>query len=254
MRRPIVFALAALALGAGPAQAAPQSVSAAGNAFTGGLAFAPPHVAVSVGETVTWTNTDFLVPHTSTEKNGLWALSGSYGGTPANPPGYAPGVSVARAFDAGTHEYFCEVHPRQMIGSVTVPVSLSVRPATVAAPGPIPGLDAGAAAKDKKKSKNKKKKRRKKRKRGKKRTRPAPSVVQRGIVRAAWAPGPPAEGRSYDVEIRPAGVEIWQPYRTGTRDAAGIFYIGPGQTWEVRARLTDGRSATGWSPPASVSL
>lgn len=118
-----------VALGAG--QPAAQ-VSANGNVITeaimpGSLNFNPKAVSVSVGDTVRWTNTDLLVPHTVTEDHGLFNLTGTYGGTPANPPGFGPGTSVERQFTAGTFHYFCEVHPVQMHGTVAVPAALRVR-------------------------------------------------------------------------------------------------------------------------------
>jgi len=103
----------------------PRDVKAEGNIFTGGLAFDPHRVAVRVGQVVRWTNTDFLVPHTATEDHGLWDLGGTYGGTPANPSGFGPGESRSRVFEAGTQNYYCRVHPKQMRGVVAVPVRLS---------------------------------------------------------------------------------------------------------------------------------
>jgi len=108
--------------GAPPAQPAAAEVGANGNPFTGGLSFSPPQVTVQVGDAVRWTNTDAAVPHTVTEDHGLFQLSGTYGATPANPPGFAPGTSVERTFSAGTFAYFCSVHPTQMKGTVTVPL------------------------------------------------------------------------------------------------------------------------------------
>src|SRR5436309_11203637 len=89
---------AAVAIGvlvaAAPAGGAAQpaaTVKAEGNAFTGGLQFDPASVTVHVGDTVRWVNTDRIVPHTATEDHGLWDLDGTYGATPANPPGFGPG-------------------------------------------------------------------------------------------------------------------------------------------------------------------
>ena len=61
---------------------ADRSVDANGNPFSGGLAFDPAHVRAKVGQSVSWTNTDTVVPHTATEDHFLWRLSGDYG-----PPG-----------------------------------------------------------------------------------------------------------------------------------------------------------------------
>jgi plastocyanin len=102
------------------ASAAAHEVAAAGNVFTGGLAFEPASVSAKVGDTVSWTNTDFLVPHTATEDHGLWDLTGTYGQTPVNPSGFGPGESRQRVFEAGTFSYFCEVHPVDMKGVISV--------------------------------------------------------------------------------------------------------------------------------------
>src|SRR5687768_3209677 len=120
-------ALVSLGGGSAHAQAPPTTeVSAQGNALydTANLRFSPARVTVPVGGTVRWTNTDPVVPHTATEKHHLWDLGGAYGATPANPSGFGPGASVLRVFEAGTHEYFCRVHPT-MLGVVAVPVQLA---------------------------------------------------------------------------------------------------------------------------------
>jgi plastocyanin len=124
----VLLALPALATGAGKPAA---EVKAEGNAFTGGLAFSPPKVSVKVGQIVRWTNTDEVVPHTATEDHGLWNLTGTYGKTPANPPGFGPGESRQRVFEAGTQHYYCKVHPQQMKGVVAVPVTLAVKPGPI---------------------------------------------------------------------------------------------------------------------------
>jgi plastocyanin len=114
-----LLAIATLAI-AGSAHAATHEVGANGNVFTGGLSFEPAEVSGRVGDVVRWTNTDFLVPHTATEDNGLWDLSGTYGQTPLNPPGFGPGETRERSFEAGTFSYFCEVHPVEMTGTVSI--------------------------------------------------------------------------------------------------------------------------------------
>jgi plastocyanin len=113
--------------------AAPISVAAApdraeinanGNAFTGGLSFTPAQASVRVGGIAKWTNTDFLVPHTVTEKHNLFDLAGDYGGTPLTPAGFGPGESVQLVASAGTFSYYCRVHPT-MLGVLSVPVRVS---------------------------------------------------------------------------------------------------------------------------------
>jgi plastocyanin len=132
----ILLATASTAAGQGyyPEPSQPQSdsdgtpaaeVDANGNAVVpGSLGFDPVEVSVKVGEIVRWTNTDSSVPHTATEDHGLWRLSGTYG-SPGPFQGFGPGESVERRFEAGTHHYYCEVHPEQMRAVVKVPVSLT---------------------------------------------------------------------------------------------------------------------------------
>src|SRR6059058_3132731 len=110
----LVGVLLAVPVGAAGDAKPAAEVNAEGNAFTGGLKFDPAKVGVKVGQVVRWTNTDFLVPHTATEDHGLWDLGGTYGGTPANPSGFGPGESRSRVFEAGTQNYYCRVHPKQM--------------------------------------------------------------------------------------------------------------------------------------------
>jgi plastocyanin len=122
MRRVFPLCVIAAALLPAPpgATGATHEVGANGNVVTGGLSFTPPQLEANVGDVVRWTNTDALVPHTATEDHGLWDLTGTYGATPLNPPGFGPGETRERAFEAGTFSYFCEVHPVQMKGTVSV--------------------------------------------------------------------------------------------------------------------------------------
>ena len=217
-------ALGVALVGAAPAGAATE-VGANGNFATGGLSFTPAEVTVAVGQTVNWRNTDSFVPHTSTEDHGLWDLTGDYGATPANPPGYAPGAVVGRVFEAGTHRYYCRVHPEEMKGTVTVPVTLVTET-------------------------ERRRLRRKRRGKGRR-------FKRITYVRATWAALAPAEGLVFDVEHRVGTVTAWRPWRTGTRDQTGRFRAGiRGTTWQVRARLRHAENAdaaTGWSPPVSIT-
>jgi plastocyanin len=213
-------ALALATAAPGVAEAEPPGVTdvrANGNIFTGGLGFVPETVAVPVGGIVRWTNTDFLVPHTVTEAHGLWDLAGTYGGTPVSPPGFGPGRSVQRVFEAGTTAYYCRVHPRQMRGVVAVPVTL----ATVKRRVRIHGR----------------------------------RLVVRYVV-ATWTAAPPPERQVFDVEVR-RGEAAWRPFRTGTVDTNGRLRAGRrGTVTHVRARLrraAEPAAATGWSPDASTS-
>ncbi|MDQ3935033.1 MAG: plastocyanin/azurin family copper-binding protein, partial [Actinomycetota bacterium] len=192
----VVAALAAPAVAHGQA----ASVAAEGNAFTGGLRFQPPDVAVGVGDVVRWTNADVLVPHTATEDHELWDLTGTYGQTPANPPGFGPGETRERPFEAGTHRYFCRVHPVQMRGSVAVPVRLAA---------------AGTVLERK----------------------PSGRTRKRRRVLVTWAPAAPAAGLGFDVEIRRGDGE-WRRWREGKRAASGTFRTQKAKApWSVRARL-----------------
>jgi plastocyanin len=140
-RRRRIVPIAALAAFFAVAAASPAhdgahvEVDAAGNAFTGGLAFDPADIEVVVGEHVRWTNTDILVPHTATEDHDLWDLTGTYGATPLTPPGFGPGDSRERRFEAGSWSYYCRVHPVDMRGTVDVPVKLRKRKVKGAAGG-----------------------------------------------------------------------------------------------------------------------
>jgi plastocyanin len=123
----LVGAVLALPVAASGDKKPAAEVNAEGNVFTpGSLKFDPAKVSVNVGQIVRWTNTDTVVPHTATEDHGLWNLTGTYGETPANPPGFGPGESRQRTFEAGTQHYYCKVHPTQMRAVVAVPVTLAV--------------------------------------------------------------------------------------------------------------------------------
>jgi plastocyanin len=104
---------------AGPAQAAPATVTVSGDAFN------PGAVTINQGEAVTW---DFKESSHNVKGDG-WAGNNSFGtGT------------YSRTFDApGTYSYVCEAHPDKMKGTVTVN-------AAAAAPGqPAPGTGAPGA-------------------------------------------------------------------------------------------------------------
>jgi plastocyanin len=73
------------------------------------FAYSPNPITVAVGGTVTWTNTDTGLPHTSTSSDGLW-----------NSETLQPGDSFSFTFEeAGTFEYVCNIHS-SMSGTVTV--------------------------------------------------------------------------------------------------------------------------------------
>jgi plastocyanin len=199
---------------ASPAQAATIDADANGNAVTGGMSFTPAEIDAEVGDEVVWTNTDFLAPHTSTEDHDLWNVGGNYAGPPLTVvPGYGPGESAGRPFEAGTHSYYCVVHGAEaMSGIVAVPVTLKAKKGKGSRPGK---------------------------------------------VQVRWAPGPPAEGITFDVQIRQSGSSRWLKLEKGTTKPRGSFDPGAdGGTWRVRARMrgTEPGAMTGWSPVAKVGI
>ncbi len=91
------------ALGSGVALAASQTVTIAD------LAFAPPSVTVSVGDTVTWTNTDAQT-HTATADDESWDAGNITGNG---------GTGAVVFTTAGSYAYHCTIHPT-MTGTVVV--------------------------------------------------------------------------------------------------------------------------------------
>ena len=71
------------------------------------LAFMPAQITAHVGDTIEWTNGDFLA-HTATARNGAFDVP-----IPAN----GKGRTVVKA--AGTVDYYCKVHPN-MVGKMVV--------------------------------------------------------------------------------------------------------------------------------------
>jgi plastocyanin len=230
MLRAIAGIIAGAALAApASAVAATTEVGANGNVFTGGLSFTPAKLTLAVGDTVRWRNTDNVVPHTATEDHDLWDLTGSYGSTPANPPGFGPGETRERVFEAGTQAYYCRVHPTQMRGTIAVAPTLAVQRVRV-------------KIRSKRKAVGSRKRRRR-----------AKTKVISYMV-AVWASASPAQGLAFDVQRARAGGG-WIPLRAGTRDTNVRFRVARGSTWLVRARLrsaADASKATGWSPPAGI--
>jgi plastocyanin len=69
--------------------------------------FAPPAIVVDVGATVTWTNNDDFTHNVTFAGEDALTMK--------------PGESVTRSFPtAGTFDYLCSLHPRDMTGTVTV--------------------------------------------------------------------------------------------------------------------------------------
>jgi plastocyanin len=142
------------------ALAAPNHVTAGGGDAAVFVArFQPSTIAVSVGQTVTWTNPDSFTPHTVTFGNVAGAPQNASGTDrpghatiSANPP--APGVNsgfigagrpLGTDFSVtfttpGTYQYICLLHvDLGMTGSVTVQAATVTPTATTTAIGPPVG-------------------------------------------------------------------------------------------------------------------
>ncbi len=73
------------------------------------FAFGPGDITISVGDTVTWTNDEAGVAHTTTSDDGIW-----------NSTLLQPGDTFEQPFnEAGTFTYFCSIHP-SMKATITV--------------------------------------------------------------------------------------------------------------------------------------
>jgi plastocyanin len=134
--------LAVLALAAGlavPALANNAEVSIVGTSFQ------PATITVEVGDTVTWTTTQSIGQQHS-------VTSGK------------PGVDQGKVFDSGlglqengqsfqftfttpgTYDYFCQVHPTQMVGQVIVTAAGGSAPPASAPPASAPAASAPPAS------------------------------------------------------------------------------------------------------------
>lgn len=71
------------------------------------MVFSPSKITVHVGDTIEWTNSDF-VDHTATEKNGKWEVM---------LPVKGKGTTILK--DIGKIEYYCKFHPN-MKGQIEV--------------------------------------------------------------------------------------------------------------------------------------
>lgn len=100
--------LCALGLTAFAAYAAPAFAADTIRITVDKLAFAPAEVSAHVGDTIEWTNKDFVV-HTATARNKEWDVA-----LPAK--GGNGRVTLA---SAGEIEYFCRFHPN-MKGRISV--------------------------------------------------------------------------------------------------------------------------------------
>ncbi|MCH7872263.1 MAG: hypothetical protein IID33_11240 [Planctomycetes bacterium] len=83
----------------------------ANQVFMRSIRFDPPEITITVGESVTWINKDFLIPHTATSGNPGEADLGSVFRSAL----LGTDDSFTREFDTvGEFVYFCEVHPVMM--------------------------------------------------------------------------------------------------------------------------------------------
>jgi|SRR5947209_9346043 len=88
------------------ATAAP-AVAAVVHIEASGIAFLPATVKAHVGDTVEWTNRDFVV-HSATARSGAWDV---------NLPVHQTGRITLKK--AGTIDYYCRVHPN-MTGKIEI--------------------------------------------------------------------------------------------------------------------------------------
>ena len=79
--------------------------------FMRSIAFDPAEITIGVGESVTWTNMDFVIPHTATSGNPGEEDLGSV----FRSVRLFQGETFTHTFnEAGEFIYFCEVHPVMM--------------------------------------------------------------------------------------------------------------------------------------------
>ena len=87
--------------------AAPQAMTAAVSIEA--FAFTSDDLTIPAGTTVTWTNDEGAVAHTTTSDDGLWDSNT-----------LEPGEQFSFTFeDPGTYTYFCSIHP-SMTATITV--------------------------------------------------------------------------------------------------------------------------------------
>ncbi len=113
-RKPVVYGLI-LATSALAGTAALKGCSSGGvpgtnEVFMQAIAFDPMEITIQAGESVTWTNQDF-VPHTATSGNPEDTDLGSIFQSALLGQG---GTFTHTFNDAGEFVYFCEVHPVMM--------------------------------------------------------------------------------------------------------------------------------------------
>jgi plastocyanin len=73
------------------------------------FSFNEAETTVKVGDTVSWTNSENGIQHTTTANEGLWASGALDSG----------GVFEFTFTEPGTYSYFCSIHP-SMTGTITV--------------------------------------------------------------------------------------------------------------------------------------
>jgi plastocyanin len=118
LKRPSVLVLAAIVTvlcAVGPVGARPARATSA-TVDIRDLAFAPIAVQVAVGDTVTWTNSEEIMPHDVTSGTPDGPDVGQRFGSDILLPGQAFAVTFS---EAGEFTYLCKLHPT-MTGVVIV--------------------------------------------------------------------------------------------------------------------------------------
>ncbi len=122
--------LAALVAGSVGVRTAPAVRAQTASISIANFAFSPATLTVSVGTTVTWTNSD-AVAHTATSDSNAW-----------NTPLIESGRSASVKFDqAGTFTYHCAVHPDMMATIIVQAQSTPIPPTASSVPAtatPVP--------------------------------------------------------------------------------------------------------------------
>lgn len=113
-----IFAASATVFIAGCPRQAPPPHEGVTDVAMRSIAFDPPTVTITQGESVRWTNLEpALIPHTSTSGNPGEAVAGSLWDSGL----MNPGQSFTHQFnEVGEFVYYCATHPNQMRDAMVI--------------------------------------------------------------------------------------------------------------------------------------